>query len=234
MEAARPLPADARRKTGAAGAALRTACALLLVVPNATSARRPVPNGVGSSWPDECKSLAGYVEFRSALEDAVRRRDAAAFRKLFSAHGQMRIAGLDLQSDPSRWSTDSVSAIGPWTELERLLPLGCWRTDGRLLIPYVASYVKQEILAEPAVIVVTDTSVSEAPDTSSRVIDHIAHGALLQMEDPYAASGRVRVHLPNGRAGFVPAADIRGPGAPVLKLADESGRWRIVWFGGYD
>ena len=234
MQRQRTFHAGSRYKGRGTGAALRTACAFLLVVPAANSARQPARSAISTSWPDECKSVPGYAEFKTALDDAVRRRDATAFRKLFSTRGQMRISGLSLESDTSRWSVNSLSSAGPWTELEQLLPLGCWRTDERLLIPYAAKYVKQGILVEPAVIAVRDTSVSEAPDTSSRVIKRVAHGAYLQMEDPYAASGWVRVHLVDGRTGFVPAANIRGPGAAVLKLADESGRWRIVWFGGYD
>jgi hypothetical protein len=219
------------KRTRAAG--LTTAFALLSVS-HPVSARQAAPSASSNSWPDECTSVPGYAEFRTALEDAVRRRDADAFRKLFSARGQMRINGLDLQRDASQWSTDSVSAIGPWTELERLLPLGCWRGDTRLSIPYVAKFVKQGILAEPAVVAVTGTSVSQAPDASSRVLERVARGAFLQMEDPYAASGWIRVSLADGRNGFVPSADVRSPGAAVLKLLNEGGRWRIVWFGGYD
>jgi hypothetical protein len=218
----------------AAGAALRTACALLLVVPGASSARRPVRSAISSSWPDECKSLPGYAEFRTALEKAVLRRDAAALRRLFSTRGQMRINGLGLHSDESRWSVDSLGSAGPWTELEQLLPLGCWRANERLLIPYAAKFVKQGILVEPAVVVLRTTSVSEAPNASSRLLERVARGAFVQMEDPYAAAGWIRVKLAHGRNGFVRSADVRSGGAAVLKLVNETGRWRIVWFGGYD
>jgi len=221
-------------RTRAVSAAVTAALVFLSVVSRPVSAQQAVPSAISSSWPDECTSASGYAEFRTALDDAVRRRDADAFRKLFSARGQMRINGLDLQSDASQWSSDSVSAIGPWTELERMLPLGCWRSDTRLSIPYVTKYVKQGILAEPAVITVRGTSVSEAPDASSREVERVARGAFLQMENPYAASGWIRVSLADGRSGFVPSADVRSPGAAVLKLLDEGGRWRIVWFGGYD
>src|SRR3954471_7141311 len=106
MERQRTFHARSRYKDRTAGAALRTACAFLLVVPGANSARQPTGNAISTSWPDECKSVPGYAEFRTALDDAVSRRDAAAFSRLFSTRGQMRINGLGLQSDPPRWSVD--------------------------------------------------------------------------------------------------------------------------------
>src|SRR3954453_4943582 len=104
MERQRTFRAGSRYKVRTAGAALRAACAILLVVPAANSARQPARSAISSSWPDQCESVPGYAEFRTALEGAVRRRDAVAFRELFSTRGQMRINGLNLRSDPSRWS----------------------------------------------------------------------------------------------------------------------------------
>jgi hypothetical protein len=234
MKRQRTFHAASRYKVRPAGAALRTACAFLLVVPVANSARPPARSATSMSWPNECRSLPGYAEFRTALDDAVHRRDAAAFRKLFSTRGQMRINGLGLQSDESRWSVDSVGSAGPWTELEQLLPLGCWRNGERLLIPYAAKYVKQGILVEPTVVALRATSVFQAPDASSRVLSRVPRGAFVQEEDPYAPTGWIRVKLGHGRDGFIRSADVRSGGAAALKMVNEDGRWRIVWFGGYD
>lgn len=216
--------------------AVAGAAALMASGCQAPGAIQSIPGmTLGGSFPDECSGLDGFPAFRSALAEAVARRDEASFRALFAQTGYMRMNGVGGGRDAPPGQLSGAAGAEVWQDLDQVLTLGCAAEHDRLFLPATAK-VPDSLDASSQKVAIRDTAVRSAPSADAPVLAAAPRGSLLlQFEyPPEPAEGWEYFTLRNGRSGFVPAADLRSTLDTALVVGREGEEWRIFYYGGYD
>jgi len=195
-------PQPAASETGAAPAAPSAPASQNRAEPAAP------PRIAVASYPprDECADLPGWPAFRTKLETAVKRRDAAALTALTDPDVKLDFGGGYGTDELKKRLTDKDYKL--WDELAALLPLGCAGStnDGRgstATMPWIFDRSPDYDDPYGAVLVLgTDVPVHAKPDLDSPVIGTVdwAFAAVKEYAGPDKPLTEVTLH---GRKGTV-------------------------------
>lgn len=200
---------------------------LLLAVPAAAAPDRPA----ATSFPpiETCNRLPGVVQFRAALTRAVRARDAAAFVALTAPNVRLDFGGGAGRSELRR-RLAGAEGRKLWSELDRILPLGCAAKGRNLSIPSIFEHEFGD--RDPFdVMVVTGASIPlrAGPSATARTVRTLSWA----MVEPVSSDdfGKAFRQVKLGRqTGYVEAARLRSPLDYRMVVSRSRAGWRIEAF----
>lgn len=180
---------------------------------------------------DDCAALPGAAAFRTALADAVARKDADALAALADAQVKLDFDDGVGRAELARRLTGAGGAE-LWTALADLLPLGCALDEGRLVLPW---FFAQDLPVDDAygVLLVTGEAVPLLPkgDPAARPV-RLLSWALVEPAEGYDESDRpqpVKV-VGSGVEGFVDPVKLRSPLDYRLIAGRAGSGWKIEVF----
>lgn len=179
---------------------------------------------------DDCTALPGWSAFRGKLEQAVQARDGAALAALSSPDVTLDYGGghgpAQLQK---RLSAPTGAAI--WTDLARIMPLGCAVEKDLVVMPWFFWNVPEEV--DPGMtMLVTGEGVPLRAKASDKAeeIDRL-DWSLVSLAprpgfDPAARYTAVITGKPQ-RKGWIETAKLRSLLARRIIAERKSGEWKI-------
>jgi hypothetical protein len=205
------------------GAALGT------FLPSEAVAARVAPARATTLPPrDECASDPSFAAFRAELLDILVRRDADRLIPIIAEDIEWSFGG-----DAGRarfvetWGlTDPVNSP-LWAELADTLMLGCDRREGAMVSPYLSSHMPAETDLFDSGVARAGATLYSAPDAmeeGQRLAWHILDGV------QELAGGWVRVHLVDGRSGYLRDQDFVSPAGYRAHFEKRAGEWRLTVF----
>jgi len=213
-----------------AGAIIRgLLAALLLAISAAATALPPRMPPV-----DYCARDRSFAAFRTALNRAIARRDAAFI---------LGIAADDIEysfgDSPGRagfaraWGLARPATSRLWRELGAALRLGCTRDDGDGFWSPSMSVIGNEDLGEDytllLVAVAPGAALRSGPSDSSRLVAPLRWDVVRL--DEGATQGRwIPATMLDGRRGYIRRALFRGFGDYRAVFNKRHGRWRMTAF----
>lgn len=203
--------------------ALAIAAALAASAPAATPAQLPPV--------DRCRDDAAFSQFRSALEDAVTRKDPAALRRLASDDIRSNFGGDGSWDEfASTWALNDPQKSALWQEMQQVLVLGCAKTgDNGRVFPGLFEDMGDE--ADPFELLVArpGAALRSAPDKNAPVVTRLEWTSTIQLESP-APGEWVKVQVPGGASGWVETDLLISPLDYRLVGEIRDGHWRITAF----
>ena len=205
----------------------RAAAALALVCAIWAGAAGAAPHGRYAPR-DECTADPAVVKFRSALADAVARRDAMLIVQLAEPD-----IGLDFGGGAGR--EEFVARLqgtgeGSWADLAEVLRLGCALEGDRLTLPWLFA---QHAFADPyASLVVTGERVAlrAAPRTTSRALARLDWEGV-EIVGGYEPDKRFQHVRWGKRSGWIATRYLRSViGYRLIAVREPGGPFRIAMF----
>lgn len=181
---------------------------------------------------DECAAVPDAAAFRSALADAVQRRDVEALVALADAEVKLDFGDGEGQAE-LRQRLGGQEGMELWRELGELLPLGCAvDDDGNLVLPW---FFAQDMDSEDAYafMLVTGERVPLLPKADADAPPlRLLSWALVEPDEGYDESAAFQpVRTVDGRiSGFVAADKLRSVIGYRLIAHRSSGSWKIAAF----
>ena len=178
---------------------------------------------------DDCAATPGAKQFRAALSEAVRRRDAAALVALADPAVRLDF-GDGAGREELRQRLAGTKSGELWEELAAILPLGCALQEGALVMPW---HFAQEFDDPYAVMIVTGAKVAlrKEPAADTAPLTTLSWQAVelvggLQTDKPFQ-----RVKVPGGPTGWVATGELRSVlDYRLLANRDKRGDWKITAF----
>ena len=180
---------------------------------------------------DQCAADASFSSFRSALLQAIERRDAAFVLSVLADDVSVDFGGGAGRDDFRRaWALDRPEASALWSELGAVLRLGCVADGGTFWAP--SMFRQLEHLDDPTGVVVAigpDAVLRAAPSDTSREVVRLDWDVLVwrSVDSP---EDWMPVALADGRTGFVRRDRVRSMLDHRASFAKVDGRWRITAF----
>lgn len=182
---------------------------------------------------DQCRGDQGFDRFRSALEDAVTRKDVAALRKLTSPAIQSNFGGEGSWSEfVETWALDSNPSMSSlWKELAEVIKLGCAQIDrDTRVMPGLFEAMGDDVDAFELVVARPGARLRSRPDAKAPIIANLDWSSAIQVETE-APEGWTRVQLlRNGPLGWVESDSLVSPLSYRLVMDLKDGRWVISAF----
>lgn len=198
--------------------------ALLLAAATAPEVRRIPPI-------DSCAADPGFLAFRTELQAAVERRDAAYLLSIVADDIEFSFGGEPGRDAFAReWQLDRPATSPLWAELGEVLRLGCVADgdDGN----WAPSLFMSEELDDPfgtALAIHPGAELHGAPGDASPVLATLDWDLVEVVEwngeDPWQ-----RVRTVDGREGYARSADLRSPADYRAGFRRIAGRWRMTTF----
>jgi hypothetical protein len=180
---------------------------------------------------DRCRDDAGFNQFRSALEDAVTRKDPAALRRL--AADDIRVnfgSGGGWDEFAATWGLNQPQATALWKEMQEVMALGCVKTeDGGRVFPGLFEDVGEDADPFELLVVRPGAPLQSEPDKSAPVIRRFDWTSVIALADR-GPDGWVRVQAPGGEAGWVETELTISPLDYRLVSELRDGRWQVTAF----
>jgi hypothetical protein len=199
---------------------------------------------------DEAAKDASFLEFRTALLDALKRRDAAFVLAVSTPDmaEYLRNIGLEL---PRAAVAGPPHEIVAWRQLESILLLGGTFTTTKGLVEgrveFCAPYVYRaypdpaqigfdliESEGTPWVVLEPNVPVYSEPAPNASVLTRLSYDLVEVTGGEAPALPPVRwrqIHTPDGREGWIEAHRIRDPEDHHACFAKIGGAWRLTVFG---
>ena len=179
------------------------------------------------AFSDGCTAEPGYPGFRAEFERVVIARDGDGLRALFHPEGAMRVHGIGGRADTPDWGFGRPEAAAVWKELDHILPLGCARSDDRLVLPAMAVYAD---LAPEELVLLRAETLRLAPQASAKAVRSLPRGQVVSFSEYGEPDGWTQVSV-GASTGYVPTASLRSAYSFRLELVPFEGGWRIREFG---
>ena len=180
---------------------------------------------------DRCRDDAAFNQFRSALEDAVTRKDPAALRRLVADDIRSNFGGDGSWKEfSSTWALDDPQKSALWKEMQSVMALGCAKTEDKgRVFPGLFEDISDE--ADPFELLVArpGAALRSAPDKAAPVVTKLEWTSTIQLESPESGDW-VKVQVPGGASGWVEAGLLISPLDYRLVSEIRDGRWRITAF----
>jgi SH3-like domain-containing protein len=190
---------------------------------------------------DECANIAGFAPVRSALQSAVKNRDAAAFLKLTSPTISWSFGNEDDTREGFAKQYDlndpkKAKASPMWAELDELLKLGCSMEDNMIALPHMFWRMPTNPKG-PMEILVTGTKVNlrAAPNLKSKIVASLSWEVVDEVgPDPRGALGWRQVKTAKGKRGYIREDFIRDRYDYRMIFSKVDGAWVITAFAAGD
>jgi hypothetical protein len=180
---------------------------------------------------DEASRRSDFVQFRSRLQDAVRRRDEAGV--LASVHPNVRTSFGD-SGGIQAFKKEHIDGTDEdfWQEFATILRLGGrFRMPDAFDAPYTFSAWPEGLDSfECAAVIGSRVRVRATPGPGGNVITHLDYAIVQVIDDRTRTPGWTRVRLADGRTGYVAARYVRRPIDHRALFQFEKGRW---WLAAY-
>ena len=180
---------------------------------------------------DRCRDDAAFNQFRSALEDAVTRKDPAALRRLAADDIHSNFGGDGSWKEFSAtWALDDPQKSVLWKELHGVMALGCAKTEDKgRVFPGLFEDMGDE--ADPFELLVArpGAALRSAPDKAAPVVAKLEWTSTIQLESPESGDW-VKVQVPGGESGWVETGQLISPLDFRLVSELRDGRWQITAF----
>ncbi len=180
---------------------------------------------------DRCRDDAAFNKFRSAIEDAVTRKDPVALRRLVADDIRSNFGGDGSWKEfSSTWALDDPQKSALWKELQSVMALGCAKTEDKgRVFPGLFEDMGDE--ADPFELLVArpGAALRSAPDKTAPVVTKLEWTSTIQLESPESGDW-VKVQVPGGASGWVETSQLISPLDYRLVSEMRDGRWRITAF----
>ena len=195
--------------------------ALLTATPGAVDRRPPV---------DRCASVPGFAAFRTALRQAVERRDAAFIRSALVEDILVNFGGVSgREAFVEEWRLGDIESPF-WAELQAVLALGCAPIEQDLVAPSMIAQLDDKEDPTEAVIAIRPGTVLRArPDDAAEAVATLEWD-VLSWRSETVVDGWVAMALADGREGYVRRDDTRSALDYRAYFRRIGGRWRITAF----
>lgn len=193
----------------------------------------PASAAPATSFPplETCNRLPGAAQFRAALAQAVRARNVAALVALTAPDVKLDF-GEGAGRAELRRRLAGAEGRKLWSELDRILPLGCAVQERNLVMPSIFAHDFGEIDAFD-VMVVTGANVPlrDGPSSTARPLRLLTWSLVepLSGDDFEKPFRRVRVHG-GGPTGYIAAPRLRSPLDYRLVVSRRGRAWQIDAF----
>lgn len=186
---------------------------------------------------DQAGTDPSFAKFRSALLEAVRRRDTdfvvgqtSEDIKISFGGDEGREAFLGALTGAEDWQGEAY-----WAELQRVLEMGAVRLEGgAFCMPYLACMnipgCPECDPYDTVVVTSADTVARAKPRDDAPVVARLAYDVLQMNHEVDGGEGWISVLLPGDRSGFVPAADARMAIDYRARFEKRGGTWRMTVF----
>ena len=182
---------------------------------------------------EQCRGDPGFVRFRSALEDAVTRRDVAALRRLAAPDIIAHFGGGSSWDEFAvEWGLGQNSAMSAlWKEMAVAIALGCAKTaDGGRVFPGLFEAMGDDVDPFELLVARPGTRLRSNPDRESAVIANLDWSSAI-LVDAKAPEGWARVQLlGNGPLGWVESESMLSPLGYRLVAEKRGGTWLVTAF----
>src|SRR5687768_12269217 len=205
--------------------------ALGLMIAAAIAAAAPAQTPAQLPPVDRCRDDAGFSQFRSALEDAVTRKDPAALRRLVADDVRSNFGGDGSWDEfASTWALNQPQKSALWKEMQEVMALGCAKTeDGGRVFPGLFEDMGDDADPFELLVIRPGAGLHSAPDKNASSTNTRDWASSIQLESP-APDGWVQVQVPGGDAGWVEADLTISPLDYRLVSELRDGRWQITAF----
>jgi hypothetical protein len=180
---------------------------------------------------DQCKSDAGFVQFRNELRRAIDRRNADALLKLVADDVYASFGGYVGKADfIEMWklAKDPKESL-VWKELGEALELGC-AIDGQARVaPSFDKQVDEKRDPFDTWIALPGAVLRETPSDSSRAIARLRWD-ILTLDKAVDDESWLLVKLDDGRSGYVRASKTRSVLGWRAAFEMRGGRWLMTSF----
>lgn len=177
---------------------------------------------------DQCSDDPSFRNFRSELEQTVRRQDSARLLKLVDDNVQVDLGGNGFGkiAFTAAWALDKPQQSEIWEEIGTLLRLGCIRGEGGHLMPSLFEQIAPEQMLETYVAVVPGSPLRSRPAAGAPAVATL-YWDVLSLEEVMDDRKWWRVRLADGRRGYVRDVEARNPLDYRMLVGKMSGKWRI-------
>ena len=211
---------------------IKSAAALLLLFSaNVAAPAASVPRRLPPV--DQCTAEPGFSVFRDALKRSVDARDGDALLALLAPDVLVNFGGETGRDAFARqWDLTAGSPDELWTQLAKILALGCARSNTTLVMPALALQFDSDSDEDVFDKLVVTSSVAElraAPDPASARIARLSWDIVTALERRHQDDW-VKVQLADGRRGWVSARQLRSPLDYRATVEKRDGRWMISAF----
>ncbi len=180
---------------------------------------------------DRCRDDPGFSQFRSALEDAVTRKDPAALRRLVADEVRSNFGGDGSWDEfASTWALNQPQKSALWKEMQEVMALGCAKTeDGGRVFPGLFDDMGDDADPFELLVIRPGAGLHAAPDKNASSTKTRDWASSIQLDSP-APDGWVQVQVPSGEAGWVEADLTISPLDYRLVSELRDGRWQVTAF----
>lgn len=182
---------------------------------------------------ERCAGDAGFDRFRSALADAVTRKDVAALRRLSAPDVRGSFDGAGGWDEfASNWGLSQNSAMSAlWKDMAAAIALGCAPTEGGgRVLPGMFADMGEDVDATELVVARPGTKLQSRPSASAPVIATLDWSSAIQVQSA-APEGWVRIQLlKGGPVGWVRGDSLLSPIGYRLVSQQRDGRWLLTAF----
>lgn len=180
---------------------------------------------------DRCRDDPGFSQFRSALEDAVTRKDPAALRRLVADDVRSNFGGDGSWDEfSSTWGLNEPQKSALWKEMQEVMALGCAGTqaDGRVF-PGLFEEMGDDADPFELVVIRPGAGLRAAADKNASAAPTPDWGTAITLADR-GPDGWVKVQVAGGDSGWVETDLVISPLDYRLVSELRDGRWRITAF----
>lgn len=201
--------------------------AMLLLVP-ATSA----DGRIRIAPEDECVADVDFAAFRSELLDAIEERDPETLLALMSDDVTVSFGGERGRDDFARiWGLDRPDESEVWDQLADALALGCAMDGTMAAAPRFVSRLPEGAGAYDTLIAVDPGAVLRAePRADAEAVTGLDWDLMWAGAWDETLGDWLAVSLPDGRRGYVHAAQVRSPVDYRAFFEKDGDEWRITGF----
>ena len=176
---------------------------------------------------DQCTD-AGFTAFRDRLKHISAKKDRAAFMALLAPDVLVNFGGATgRKAFAGQWSFDATEYGNLWSQLEKMLKMGCARDGGSRIIPSLSMQVDQNF-DEDWVVILPGAMIFKAVGDEvddSEVMPWTVATVTSRDDDT-----RTYVRLRDGRDGSISDDVVYEPGGYRMVIEKRGGKWMITAF----
>jgi hypothetical protein len=181
---------------------------------------------------DECLFIDGYFDFRQKLEDIIRKRDAPALAALTDDNISWSFGGGEgKQNFLKEWQFSKGAAATIWPEFDKIIRLGCGKSDPGIVFPYsfTVDFGTGDAGAGFGTIIGNGVNMRSAPAPTAPVIAKL-NWDIIETIDQTGEGAWTKVKTSDGRTGFVKTEFTRGALDYRAGFERKGGKWTMTYF----